>query len=122
MILRCVTYALMAVFAAAPLLWLIVFGVFTAAAAAEIGHLPSYGAPDPKHLKDLAPLHLASSLLLIAAIFSPFVIASAATARLAFRIRPVIPRGLALLFFPAFIAAAVMVFADPFGLVEWLLD
>ena len=63
--------ALVALAAAAPWLWLLLFVALSAAATAHLGRLPRYNNPDPKTIEHLAWLHALTSQLFIATALSP---------------------------------------------------
>jgi len=113
---------LIALFYAAPWVWLSCFGAFTAAATYAAGHFPTYGNPDPKRVDDFWILYMLVVMWLGIALLSPFVVAGHTLARV--MTNPALPfEGVRLSVYA--IGAAVtayVVLGDPAGLRTWLCD
>ena len=48
-----------------PVIWLTVFGLFILAVTVQVGHLPTYGVPDPKYAGLSSLLYMPTILLLV---------------------------------------------------------
>lgn len=107
-------------FYAAPWAWLAAFGLLLGATILQVGHVPSYGDPDPKQVAGAWPLLWAIYLLLILALMSPLIVAGETVVRLVLK-AGLKPRALAL-YGAGFALFAAIAFADAFGLMNWLRD
>ena len=65
--------ALVALAAAAPWLWLLLFVALSAAATVHLGRLPRYNNPDPKTIEHLVWLHGLANQVFISMLLSPLV-------------------------------------------------
>jgi len=113
---------LVALFYAAPWAWLLCFATFVAAVTHEVGHLPSYGNPDPKHLDRLSILYGLVVMWLGLALLSPFVVAMHAAGRaILYPAWPLERARLVAYVLGAGLTVYVIV-GDPAGLRTWLVD
>ena len=113
---------LVALFYAAPWVWLLCFAAFTVAVTYVTGRVPTYGNPDPKGVDDLSVLYTLVVMWLGLALVSPFVVAVHALARA--MIWPASSLERMRLFVYALGAALVayVIVGDPAGLATWLCD
>ena len=113
---------LVALFYAAPWIWLLCFGAFTVGVTYVTGHFPTYGNPDPKQVGDLSTLYTLVVMWLGLALLSPFVVAVHTLARI--MIRPASPPGGMRLIVYALgaVLVAYVILGDPAGLTTWLWD
>ncbi|MEO0561186.1 MAG: hypothetical protein AAF125_03680 [Chloroflexota bacterium] len=102
-----------------PWIWLACFGVFLLIAAREVGHIPTYGNPDPKDLTRGGLLYVLAWLLLFPVLISPLLAGWAmATERLLARRVQWWPLWAAV--YLTGYGYFLWVMTGPFG--EWLLD
>jgi hypothetical protein len=117
-----VARTLVALAAAAPWLWLLLFAALAAAATLHLGRLPRYNNPDPKTIEHLAWLYGLTNQLFIAMLLSPL----AAGAGLAVRsfVSPDIrnERWRLLAYAMGLGLAATVMFGDVLRLGSWFLD
>ena len=101
-------------------MWLVCFGIFTAAVTIAVGHFPSYSNPDPKHVAGLEPLYQLTVVLLLPLALSPLAM-GAYTGSLLWRgLQVPLPRTAAYLLGCAL--AAAILFGNALGLGNWLCD
>jgi hypothetical protein len=117
---RQLSQAIIAVFFAAPWVWLACFAIFTAAVTIAVGHFPSYSNPDPKHVAGLEPLYLLTVLLLLPLALSPLVMGAHAGSLL-WRGMPLQLQRTGTYLLGCALEAAIL-FGDAFGLANWLYD
>ena len=114
--------ALVALAAAAPWLWLLLFVALSAAATVHLGRLPRYNNPDPKTIEHLVWLHGLANQVFISMLLSPLV----AGAGLAVRsfVSPDIgdERWRLLAHAGGLGLAAIVLFGDVLRLGSWFLD
>lgn len=119
-VLRAVGALTLGLFYAASWAWMVAFAVIFALAVAQFGHVPSYGNPDPKWVAGSWLPQWELFLLFFPAALSPLVVGGEAAWRLARKERL---RVAALaLYAPGFALFAAIMFADAFGLRNWILD
>jgi hypothetical protein len=113
---------LIALFYAAPWVWLLCFGAFTIGVAYVTGHFPPTAIPDPKRIDDLSMLYTLVVMWFGLALLSPFVVAVHALARvLIWPASP--PEGMRLIAYAIGAAlVAYVILGDPAGLRTWLWD
>ena len=114
--------ALVALAAAAPWLWLILFTALAAAATAHLGRLPRYNNPDPKTIEHLAWLYGLTNQSFMSMLLSPFVVGAGLAVR-SF-VSPDIgdERWRLLAYALGLGLAATVIFADVLRLGSWFLD
>lgn len=112
---------LIALFYVAPLAWVVCLVIFTIAVAFEVGHLPRYSDPDPKHVKGLSVLYEATVVLLLLAFLSPLVMGARAGLTLLRSGKWCGPWTSGVYLAGLSLAGAVAI-GDAFGLMTWLLD
>ena len=114
--------SLVALAAAAPWLWLLLFVALASAATLHLGRLPRYNNPDPKDIAHLAWLTAAANQLLMATLLSPLV-AGAGLALRSFVSSDIGDERWRLLAYAAGLGlAAIVIFGDVLRLGSWFLD
>jgi hypothetical protein len=119
-VLRVAGKLLLGVFHLAPWAWTAALGAMLVLTVSQVGHFPSYGNPDPKQVAGIWAPYWAVFLLFFPSILSPLVVGGEQVWRLS-RTSGVRIGALGLYALGFALFGAVM-FADVFGLRNWVMD
>lgn len=106
----------------APWLWVVCFGAFVWAVTSEVGHLPSYSNPDPKHVVSLEWLYLLVVALLGLTVLSPVIVAAHVTLRAILYPAWPVERARLLRYAAGAALVVYVIIGNPAGLSSWLFD
>lgn len=105
-----------------PWIWLALFAFYVLAVAFQVGHLPTYGQPDPKDAGAASLLYLPVLVLLLLVMATIPIGAGLSAVRLLRGVPQVIRRGEAIAYLVGISLLLLFVMNDLAGLMTWLGD
>jgi len=105
-----------------PWLWLLLFALYVIGVALQVGHLPTYGQPDPKDAGAISLLYMPTIFLLLWVLATvPTALALALFSKAAKLEQPFQRRDV-IVYLVGMALFALVVFGDVAGLMTWLGD
>ncbi len=105
-----------------PWLWLALFGLFVVGVSLQVGHLPTYGQPDPKDAGAISLLYVPTIFLLLWVLATvPTALVMVIFAKAAKLTQPFQRRDI-IIYLAGMALFALLVFGNVAGLMTWLGD
>lgn len=105
-----------------PWIWLALFAFYVLAVALQVGHLPTYGQPDPKDAGAASLLYMPVLVLLLLVMATIPIGAGLSAVRLLRGVPQAIRRGEAIAYLVGISLLLLFVMNDLAGLMTWLGD
>jgi hypothetical protein len=105
-----------------PWIWMALFALFVLGTAVQVGHLPTYGSPDPKDAGFISVLYMPVMVIMLTVMgFSPIGI-GLALVKVIRDWPPFIKRNEALFYLAGMAVFFIIIRTDVAGLITWLGD
>ena len=105
-----------------PWIWTALFALFVLGTAVSVGHLPTYGSPDPKDAGAISILYMPVMVIMLMVMGFSRIGIGLALIKLLRDVPPFIKRSEALLYLAGMIMFLIIVRSDVAGLITWLGD